>query len=218
MIKIFLLVLALIAPTSLIYLNLTSSSVNHRLLFNLFIIIIIAERVWETFFTPKEDNKLSHKDDWTLPLTLSAYLIVGLAVTFEFFLINREINVLLSVAGIFLLIFAGYIRFLSIKSLGVGWSLHAVGKNKSRSEDHKLIVSGPYSYARHPIYFATIIELIGLSIAFNTFFSGLLVIAVMPLYLIRAHYEEKKLIEFFGEDYLIYKKEVPFIIPIKFRK
>ena len=78
----------------------------------------------------------------------------------------------------------------------------------------RLLITGPFRYCRNPMTLGTILAYLGMSIAAATvtgvalvlFFAGLLI-----LYLKRV--EEKELAERFGEDYLAYMREVPFIIP-----
>jgi protein-S-isoprenylcysteine O-methyltransferase Ste14 len=78
----------------------------------------------------------------------------------------------------------------------------------------ELLIKGPYRYCRNPMTFGTILFYLGLGVAVGTvagigialIFAGLLI-----LYLKRV--EERELAERFGEAYLRYKQEVPFIIP-----
>lgn len=215
MIKLFISIVFFTIPASLIYFNITHSSVRGRLLFTVLVILILIERVWETFFSVKEKKVFKYKGDWTLMFTLFIYFFVGLSVIFEFFLINKKIDIIISSLGIFILLFSAFIRFWSIGELGQQWSIHAVGRAKDKEKKLVLIKSGPYRYVRHPIYLATILELFGLALSFNTFYTIFLIILGAPFYLIRAKHEEKTLVEIFGDDYLVYKKEVSFFIPWK---
>lgn len=77
-----------------------------------------------------------------------------------------------------------------------------------------LLMDGPYRYCRNPMTLGTILIYMGIAIAVGTAagigivlcFGGILVI-----YLKR--FEERELTERFGDAYLKYLKEVPFIIP-----
>jgi protein-S-isoprenylcysteine O-methyltransferase Ste14 len=84
------------------------------------------------------------------------------------------------------------------------------------SETHKtemIITSGIYSRVRHPQYLGAIIAHFGLSVLLSMFFS-LLVTPLIILYIhIISWKEEKELIKEFGEQYEIYKRNVPMFIP-----
>ena len=78
----------------------------------------------------------------------------------------------------------------------------------------ELLTSGPYRYCRNPMTLGTILAYLGVSIAAATVTGTAFVLAIaglLVLYLKRV--EEKELEERFGEDYLTYIREVPFIIP-----
>ena len=70
---------------SLIYLNFVNANVQGGLLFSIFVVIAMVERIWETFFTPKDKNVLKFRGDWTLLATTSSYFIVSLIMIFGFF-------------------------------------------------------------------------------------------------------------------------------------
>ena len=78
----------------------------------------------------------------------------------------------------------------------------------------ELLIGGPYRYCRNPMTFGAILAYLGLGILVGTVtgiglvlcFAGVLILYLKSL-------EEKELAERFGEAYLQYKREVPFIIP-----
>ena len=215
MIKILLSIIILSVPCSLIYLNITHPEANGRYLFNAFVIFIMLERIWETFFTSKEKDIRRFHGDWTLVLTTFMYFIAGLVMIWEFFYINR-INIFVTIVGVIIFFLSGALRFWGVRTLGDQWAIHAVGQSKIKSEKHTLIKSGPYKYIRHPIYLGIIFELIGIAVISNTFYALIFIFCInAPLYIIRAIYEEKTSKERFGEGYIIYKNEVPFMIPLK---
>ncbi len=81
----------------------------------------------------------------------------------------------------------------------------------------ELITDGIYARVRHPLYLATILILIALMMLYP--FSTVIIFSIgLCIYtLIGAYFEERKIIRFYGERYLEYKKTAGFILP-KFRK
>lgn len=77
----------------------------------------------------------------------------------------------------------------------------------------KLNVSGLNQYVRHPLYFATLLMVLGYFIIWPTLMV-LVIACVISVYLVvGTKFEEKKLIAEFGDQYLQYKKQVPMLIP-----
>ena len=78
----------------------------------------------------------------------------------------------------------------------------------------RLITTGPFQYCRNPMTLGTILAYLGLSIAAATIVGPILVGAFAALLLVYLkRMEEKELAERFGEEYLAYRRDVPFIIP-----
>jgi protein-S-isoprenylcysteine O-methyltransferase Ste14 len=77
----------------------------------------------------------------------------------------------------------------------------------------QLVQSGMYHFVRHPLYFATIILILGLFLLIPTQ-KMLLVLLIAYVYiLVGSRLEERKLILLFGQDYLDYQKSVNALIP-----
>lgn len=82
----------------------------------------------------------------------------------------------------------------------------------------KLVISGPFLYCRNPMTFGTIAAYLGVAVLVGSLSSLLLVLllaAVLVTYIKLV--EEKELELRFGQDYVQYRKRVPFIIPGKKR-
>ena len=78
----------------------------------------------------------------------------------------------------------------------------------------ELLTRGPFAYCRNPMTLGTILAYLGLAIIVGTVAGVAIVLllgALLVLYLKRL--EEGELAERFGDAYLQYKREVPFIIP-----
>jgi methanethiol S-methyltransferase len=77
----------------------------------------------------------------------------------------------------------------------------------------ELIISGIHRHVRHPLYLGTFVFIWGLAILFP-FLSLIITNTIITVYtLIAIKYEEEKLVKEFGEQYTIYQKTVPKIIP-----
>lgn len=84
-----------------------------------------------------------------------------------------------------------------------------------------LIKKGAYSVVRHPQFMGIIIITIGLTVMVLTYptgsplqLAGLWLIQILG-YIAIARYEEWRLLKRFGENYRQYKRNVPFLFPIK---
>ncbi|OHB73066.1 MAG: hypothetical protein A2Z25_06835 [Planctomycetes bacterium RBG_16_55_9] len=86
------------------------------------------------------------------------------------------------------------------------WCTFYIGGQKSK----EIIISGPYSLCRNPLYVGTFI----LSIGAGFCFENLLMLAIVPAIIIPVHVivvrmEETHLEQIFGEEYRVYKQKVP---------
>lgn len=80
-------------------------------------------------------------------------------------------------------------------------------------QDSELITTGLHGRMRHPIYTGTILLILGMFVSVPSWSVMTCAIAIFIYLPIGIHYEEKKLIAHFGDEYLKYKKEVACIIP-----
>ena len=78
----------------------------------------------------------------------------------------------------------------------------------------ELLTDGPFRYCRNPMTLGAILAYLGMAVAVGTIAGTALVLclaASLLVYLKRL--EEGELAERFGEAYLAYRRQVPFIIP-----
>ncbi|MGE5604966.1 MAG: methyltransferase family protein [Bacteroidota bacterium] len=99
-----------------------------------------------------------------------------------------------------------------LTAIGFGFiiaSFLKMGVIPSLREKSGLITQGVYGIVRHPIYSGTIFAFFGLNLVFNSFISLLYLPVSIGLYLIMIIYEEKSLLNEYGEEYKSYQKNVP---------
>ncbi|MFW9918758.1 MAG: methyltransferase family protein [Candidatus Thorarchaeota archaeon] len=118
------------------------------------------------------------------------------------------VNPILFVSGIVVIAAGVVVATLASKVISV--STVADMRTDRKPE---LITEGLYGKIRHPLYLATILLFLGIMLIYP--FPNVIVFALsLSAYtLIGAHFEERKLILHYGEEYLEYKKQVGFIFP-----
>jgi protein-S-isoprenylcysteine O-methyltransferase Ste14 len=78
----------------------------------------------------------------------------------------------------------------------------------------ELLTEGPFRYCRNPMTLGAILAYLGIAIAARTTAgTGLVLSLAAALLLYLKRIEEGELAERFGETYLAYRRETPFIIP-----
>ena len=98
----------------------------------------------------------------------------------------------------------------SLSSFLVLWRL---GKSFSiMPEARKLVTSGPYAHARHPLYAVEMITIIGTALQFAAPWSWVLALVVVTLLWIRSYFEEQVLAETYPE-YAAYRMRTKRFIP-----
>lgn len=199
-------------PGSAIYFFL-HSSIKGKLVFILFLAFITIERLWETYYTGRHSGKLESFGDWTLSTVTFYYVVVLQMMVIEFFVLQkREYSWVALTAGIISLLCSFILRAWSVKTLGDQWAIHL--SDISGKKDKMLVASGPYRFVRHPIYVAYFLELAGITLATNCYFTLLFALLVnVPIQFIRTHIEERGLLSSLGDAYARYMSTTPAFFP-----
>ena len=114
----------------------------------------------------------------------------------------REIWIWFLILGITFVIIGVRIASMAMKRYKV---------NVIDAKESKLIKTGIYSVIRHPVYLSWVLIFMGCSFAFDSFLAILFIPILTVLLEIHCILEEKYiLIPNFGEEYLAYKKKIPF--------
>jgi len=112
---------------------------------------------------------------------------------------------------------------LAILALGTGfacWARATLGRNWSAivtlKEGHRLIRTGPYALARHPIYTGLIASVLGTAVTYGRVqhFVGFVLFAAA--YWRKSRLEERWLATEFGAEYAAYRREVRALVPFVF--
>ncbi len=93
-------------------------------------------------------------------------------------------------------------------TLGANWSGRATVKS-----DHELIVSGPYSLARHPIYTGLLLAAAGTALARGEWRCVLGVALIVLAFTIKIGQEERLMLQTFPHAYPQYRRRVKALIP-----
>jgi protein-S-isoprenylcysteine O-methyltransferase Ste14 len=100
------------------------------------------------------------------------------------------------------------LALLLVGTVGMLIAIAKLGKSFSiMPEARKLVTSGPYALARHPLYVMDLFSIAGTVILFEQPWAGVLGLSVVAMLVIRTHFEEQVLTEVYPE-YADYKKRV----------
>ncbi|MFH1096851.1 MAG: isoprenylcysteine carboxylmethyltransferase family protein [Candidatus Desantisbacteria bacterium] len=151
-------------------------------------------------------------------IMLFLYLSVFIGSISEYFyycvmLHTRQINILISVFGLLMYIIVIPLRAVAATALG-----QQMSQDIKIIHDHKVVTNGPYAYLRHPLALCVMLEVLGLTLISNAYYSFIMTLVLFfPFMFYRVYLEEKALIEQFGSEYLEYKKRVYAFMPLKRR-
>lgn len=89
----------------------------------------------------------------------------------------------------------------------------AIGWKGIHAGNGELVTHGIYRYVRHPQYSGFSLMIVGFLIQWPTIITMIMAPILLIMYTKLAKKEEKKMVEFFGEKYVEYRKLVPAFIP-----
>ncbi|KAK9376762.1 Isoprenylcysteine carboxyl methyltransferase family-domain-containing protein [Lipomyces chichibuensis] len=124
---------------------------------------------------------------------------------------NIKKHIILSAIGFALMVFGQILRSMAMIHASSNFS-HVIVHHKEDS--HRLVTTGVYSFTRHPSYLGYFWWAIGTQLFLvNPVASVGFAIILWRFFNNRIQYEEKLLIEFFGDKYIEYKKSTGTLIP-----
>ena len=103
-----------------------------------------------------------------------------------------------------------FLAFVASRRLGP-----AVTPSPIPKEDSRLVISGPYRYARHPIYGGVFLVILGTALFLDSVYGIVTSLALIVLFWIKAGFEEQQLRMRFA-DYsryrdVVQRRFVPFV-------
>jgi protein-S-isoprenylcysteine O-methyltransferase Ste14 len=148
----------------------------------------------------------------TPPNISAVILILSIAAIFNLGVFSDKVKeefYIYRLIGLLFFIVFSWVQVGSFKSLGEFYSQDIlIFKN------HRLITSGFYKFLRHPQYISQILSDLGLGIALMGYVIIPLVIFIeIPLFVLRAFFEDKLLEKHFKEKFVNYKKKSGFLFP-----
>lgn len=84
---------------------------------------------------------------------------------------------------------------------------------RKKNKKPRVIKEGIFRWVRHPIYLGAVIFYIPFLLFAFSYLAAIVWVIIAGFYIFIARYEEKLLIEEFGEEYIQYKKDVWFFLP-----
>lgn len=131
--------------------------------------------------------------------------IFGSALDFA----NYELPLWAGWMGIGVFAAAILILYKAYSDLGANWS-----PKLDIMADHQLITEGIYHYIRHPIYAGIWLWALAQPLLIPNWIAGFaMMIAFLPLYLIRMPREEQMMLDHFGDAYRHYMQQTGRLIP-----
>lgn len=111
--------------------------------------------------------------------------------------------------GLLILVLGILIRVWAIRTLGRFFTVTV-----QLVDNHALVKNGPYAFVRHPSYLGAFLAFIGSAIILEAWIGLVIaIVAMLIAYYTRIKYEEKALVQTFGEQYEVYQSETKKMLP-----
>ncbi len=170
-----------------------------------------AKKGLRTKFTGAKEKPITYLQK--VPPNLAALVFVLLILgVFKIFTLPGEYEEQffnLRVIGLIVFLVFSWVQVYAFKSLGENYSQDIVV-----FKNHKLHKKGLYGIIRHPQYLSQILSDLGAAVALMSYVAiPVILLFEIPLFILRARYEDKLLEKHFGNEYTAYKKKTGFMIP-----
>ena len=103
-------------------------------------------------------------------------------------------------------------------ALFAAWAMWALGRSYGIRTDifegHRLVTSGPYALIRHPMYLGIVLYHLGATLVLQSpLLLAVTALFIVPYTAMRIVYEERPLLQAFGDRYASYQRDVPVLLP-----
>ncbi|MDD3406196.1 MAG: isoprenylcysteine carboxylmethyltransferase family protein [Paludibacteraceae bacterium] len=102
-----------------------------------------------------------------------------------------------------------------MKKVGKGNPADAFNHEIAPRTQH-LMTDGPYRFCRNPMLFGTLVFYVGIGVWLESWRAFIVPIVFIAILLVQVHFEEKRLEQDFGNEYLVYKKATSRLLPLKY--
>jgi protein-S-isoprenylcysteine O-methyltransferase len=110
--------------------------------------------------------------------------------------------------GAVVCVFGLLVTIWSRRTLGGNWSSEVAFK-----QGHELVKTGPYRYARHPIYTGLLLMCLGTAVEVGQLHSWLGLLLLCVGFWIKLMQEEALMLRYFPNEYPAYQKQVKALVP-----
>ena len=95
------------------------------------------------------------------------------------------------------------------------WGLAYLGRSFAiLPEARRLVTTGPYRLSRHPLYLGEGVASLGVMLPVFGYAQALLLILFLAAQALRIRWEEQSLAAAFGDQYRVYRRRVPLLVPL----
>lgn len=186
-----------------------------------FLLSLSAFHFLEFWTTAEKNTAVATIDSFLLTANWPSYAIAHSAAFIECLVVtvffpNRHwapfnSGHLLLFIGLFLVAVGQAIRSIAMLHAGASFN-HYVQTKKAQT--HLLVTTGIYGWLRHPGYFGFFYWGLGTQLVLGNAICFMAYAAVLYMFFKgRIEMEEEKLVQFFGDDYVAYRKRVGTLIP-----
>ena len=173
-----------------------------------FLVLVSIQRLTETF-ARRGTLQGQRQMGWSFYAMFALHSTIIIGSYAELLATRRSLEVGWCAVGLVLYLASLVLRNMAIRTLGRFWSLHIEIRNQ-----HLLVREGVYNYVRHPAYAAIVLEVLSIPLTVNAWWVMLIAaLTYIPLLALRLRFEEKALVEKFGDVYRRYQTEVGALVP-----